>query len=240
MTNPTGAEMVEEIRNAKPDPKKKTLTLLRTVKRDGIEDLIAWLEASGFFIAPAAMKHHGCYPGGLVAHCLSVYNKIIYMDNVFQFMAKPNIDARAKPLPLTADNFVIAAICHDLCKVGTCIGKDDGTYYWNKSAPKGHARLSIQRASEFIKLTPIEEMMIRFHMGTYGLHEFYDPSKWDAKNGEFHLRGDHRACQGMSKEESQAFRYGKSLANAWYHNPIVKFFYFADELATQSEKSKEN
>lgn len=67
----------------------------------------------------------------------------------------------------------------------------------------------------------------------------YDPSKWDAKNGEYHLRGDHRACHGMSKEESQAFRYGKSYANATFHNPIVKLMYFCDEIATLREKALE-
>ena len=43
----------------------------------------------------------------------------------------------------------------------------------------------------------------------------------------------------MTREESKAARYGKSMANAWYHNPIVKMMYFCDEIATLEEKAKE-
>jgi len=42
----------------------------------------------------------------------------------------------------------------------------------------------------------------------------------------------------MSKEESQKARYGQSLRNAWYHNPICKLMYFCDELATFEEKAE--
>ena len=31
-------------------------------------------------------------------------------------------------------------------------------------------------------------------------------------------------------------RYGKSMANAWYHNPICKFMYFCDEIETITDK----
>ena len=65
-------------------------------------------------------------------------------------------------------------------------------------------------------MDPIEEMMIKFHMGTYGTFEF------DSYCSEYPIRGD----KSKSKEE----RYGVSLANAWFHNPIVKLMYFCDEL----------
>ena len=45
--------------------KEKFLELLRTVKRDGIEDLINFLEKSDFFKAPASTRFHGNYEGGL-------------------------------------------------------------------------------------------------------------------------------------------------------------------------------
>ena len=76
-------------------------------------------------------------------------------------------------------------------------------------------------------------MMIRYHMGVYGLNEFQESS------GEYPLRGDHIACEGMTKDESKDFRYGKSMANAWYHNPLVKLMSICDEMATMEEKAKE-
>ena len=53
--------------------KEQFLELLRTVKRDGIEDLINFLEKSDFFIAPASTRFHGDHEGGLVEHSMKVY-----------------------------------------------------------------------------------------------------------------------------------------------------------------------
>ena len=49
------------------------LKLLKTVKREGIEELINFLEKSDFFIAPASTRFHGDHEGGLVEHSLKVY-----------------------------------------------------------------------------------------------------------------------------------------------------------------------
>ena len=43
------------------------------IDRPGAADLIAWLESTDFFTAPASTKHHGAFPGGLVGHSLNVY-----------------------------------------------------------------------------------------------------------------------------------------------------------------------
>jgi len=119
--------------------------------------------------------------------------------------------------------------------MGAYIGTEK-PYKWNKQQPKGHALLSIERIKKHIELTELEELMIKYHMGVYGLNEFYDEDDW--QTGEYPLRGDHTNDKEMSKEESKKARYGKSMANAWYHNPIVKVMYFCDELATLEEKAE--
>ena len=53
--------------------KEEFLTLLRSVNREGIEDLINFLEKSDFFKAPASTRFHGDHEGGLVEHSLKVY-----------------------------------------------------------------------------------------------------------------------------------------------------------------------
>ena len=211
--------------------------LLESTGRDGMDGLIGHLLAEGFFESPASTKFHGCYKGGLAKHSLRVYDLLI------ELIAKPHsLDLAAisspgqKPLPITPDNLIIAALLHDVCKVGAYIGTEK-PYKYNKQQPKGHAELSITRVNGFIALEPIEEMMIRFHMGVYGLNEFFEKGDW--QTGEYPLRGDHIACEGMNKEESKAHRYGKSMANAWYHNPICKLMYFCDEIATLEEKAAE-
>ena len=43
----------------------RVVELLNSVERDGISDLLKWLEESDFFTAPASRAYHGAYIGGL-------------------------------------------------------------------------------------------------------------------------------------------------------------------------------
>ena len=210
------------------DTEKKITTLLKSTKRAGIKELIGLMQRGGFFTDPASGRYHGCYEGGLANHVYRVYELLLYHNQKMQ-LGEPLAPGQ-NPLPLTTANIIIASLLHDLCKMGSYLKTKDGGWTYDRKAPKGHATLSIMRIKSYIELEPIEEMMIRFHMGVYGCKEF------EPKNGEYNLRGDHIACEGMSKEESKEFRYGKSLANAWYHNPVVKMISICDEIATLEEK----
>jgi len=213
--------------------KDQITELLISTNRKDIRTMIVYLDESGFFESPASTRFHGCYSGGLAQHSLDVYNLLIKLcpKNICEATG-----AGQKPLPLDCNSLVIAALLHDVCKIGAYIGTEK-PYKYNKKNPKGHALLSIERIEKHIKLTDLEKLMITYHMGVYGLNEFYDED--DYQTGEYPLRGDHANDKEMSKEESQAARYGKSMANAWYHNPICKVIYFCDELATLEEKAKE-
>ena len=65
----------EDLINGKVSRKMKEhfLELLRGVKREGIEELIQFMEKTDFFKAPASTRFHGDYEGGLVEHSLKVY-----------------------------------------------------------------------------------------------------------------------------------------------------------------------
>ncbi|MFA5382236.1 MAG: HD domain-containing protein [Candidatus Micrarchaeia archaeon] len=205
--------------------KEKIESLLLSTQRQGITKLVDYLRDSDFFVAPASSRFHGCYEGGLAEHSLAVY--VIMVD----FLEKINLAEISAPgqqsLSCDSNSISIACLLHDVCKIGAYLPNDKGGYKTNREHPKGHATLSIERIKQYIELTPAEEMMIRYHMGVYGCNEFYKPD--DSQSGEYPLRGDNT----KSKEE----RYGNSLANAWYHNPICKLLYFCDELATLRDKA---
>ena len=57
--------------------KERFLELCSKAKREGIEDLVKWLEASDFFYAPASTRFHGSYAGGLLEHSLNVYDCLV-------------------------------------------------------------------------------------------------------------------------------------------------------------------
>jgi hypothetical protein len=197
--------------NNTKDVRETIGTLLVSTGRKNIDKLLGYLECDDFFESPASTRFHGCYTGGLAKHSLGVYK--ILCQYYKGFDASHNFGAIT--MPVTTENLIIAGLLHDVCKIGAYLGVE-APYKWNRAQPKGHALLSLIRIAGYIELQPIEELMIRYHMGPYGLFEF-EPGK-----GEYPLRGE----KGKSKEE----RYGKSLANAWYHNPIVKLMYFCDEL----------
>ena len=219
--------------------KDKIIELLMSTNREGMESLIKYLTDGGFFESPASTKFRGCYAGGLAKHSLRVY-ELLSNDltvNVLQLDAVSS--PGQKPLPVEDDTLIIAALLHDVCKIGAYLG-DKKPYKWNRQQPKGHALLSINRIKKYIELTEIELLMITYHMGVYGLKELYEEDSWEYKtNAEYPIRGDHSKDEGITKEESQKLRYGKSMRNAWYHNPIVKVIYFCDELATLEEKAKD-
>ena len=54
--------------------KIKFLDLLRSTKREGIEDLICWIESTDFFSAPASTRYHDSFEGGLLQHSLRVHD----------------------------------------------------------------------------------------------------------------------------------------------------------------------
>jgi len=215
---------------------KEITEMLKATGRDGMDKLIEeLLVKGGFFDAPASTKYHGCYAGGLAKHSFRVCEMLL--EHVGSMgLYRPDTSAGKKPLPLMEETVVVAALLHDVCKIGAYLGTEK-PYRWNKKQPKGHALLSVARIEKYIELTDLEKLMITYHMGVYGLNEFYEEGDW--QSGEYPLRGDHSHDEETTKEESQAARYGKSLANAWYHNPICKVIYFVDEIETLQAKREE-
>lgn len=149
--------------------KEEFLQICREViHRDGIEDLLAWLEKSDFFIAPASTRFHNSFPGGLAAHSLSVYkafNKLLpgYCDALTNY---------------TEETVAIVSLFHDICKTnyykqGKRNVKDEHGHWVEKTVyeidekfPCGeHADKSIIILQQYIKLTPDEILAIRAHMG---------------------------------------------------------------------------
>ena len=48
------------------------------IKREGSEKLLAFLESSDFFTAPASTRFHCAFEGGLVSHSVNVYKRLLF------------------------------------------------------------------------------------------------------------------------------------------------------------------
>ena len=107
------------------DLKKRFVEICATINRPGMEDLMAWLERSDFYTAPASTRFHGNYTGGLLEHSLNVYDKL------------SGFVARYPELEISPETVAVTALFHDLTKVNYYTVssrnvKDDVTGAWHK------------------------------------------------------------------------------------------------------------
>lgn len=148
--------------------KNMFLSLCRTFlsERPGLDELLAWLEQSDFFTAPASSRYHLCEAGGLCRHSLNVYDELLRLSTAYSQYASP-----------APDSMVASALFHDLCKVNfykpdSRNVKVDGVwtsvpyYSINELSPYGgHGSKSVFLVQKFMPLTFEEASAINCHMG---------------------------------------------------------------------------
>lgn len=147
---------------------------LKSTKREGIEDLIDYMEEIGFFTAPCSGSYHLCKEGGLVEHTANVL-KFAEKISVALFGGK-NITNEFR------NGAVIAACLHDLGKCGQ-FGKANYVPNILKGGKRSdskpfktnpdllyvdHEIRSVAIAQMFIDLTEEEQFAILYHNGMYG------------------------------------------------------------------------
>ena len=154
--------------------KDEFLKLLKSVDREGMENLIAFIEKSDFFKAPASTRFHGNYEGGLLEHSMKVYE--ILKDKI----AKSVID-----IEIQDESVILIALLHDICKVNFYkvdyrnakneFGEWEKVPYYtvDDTIPYGHGEKSVMMITEYIKLTVEEKYAIRWHMGFTEPKELY-------------------------------------------------------------------
>ena len=90
--------------------KDKILELLDATDRQGIDEVMEWLQGSGFFMAPASTNFHGNYEGGLADHSLNVYTAAMRLRST-ALSLNPSLEEQ-----LPEDSVAIATLLHDICK----------------------------------------------------------------------------------------------------------------------------
>ena len=155
--------------------KEEFIELLKSTKREGIENLISFLEKTDFFEAPASTRFHGDYKGGLLEHSMKVYE--IFKEKVKNASIEINVPE---------DTIIITALLHDICKTNFYTvdfrnkKNEDGIwvkepyYTINDTIPYGHGEKSVMMISKFIDLTMEEMYAIRWHMGFTEPKELYN------------------------------------------------------------------
>lgn len=143
--------------------KERFVKLLEGTNRPGMDKLLAWLETTDFYTAPASTKYHGDYEGGLLEHSLHVYDRLLALADGWK--------------PATV---AVVALLHDLAKVNyykkytknqkNKEGKWEQVEAWGyeDTFPQGHGEKSVILIMQHgVELTEEEITAINWHMGGF-------------------------------------------------------------------------
>lgn len=158
---------------------KNTFTQLAldNIKRNGLTDLLAWLEKSDFYTAPASTRYHDAFEGGLCKHSIEVCRHLMRLSEFY-----------GDSYPL--ESLTIVGLFHDLCKIGLYktdfrnVKDEQGVwhkvpcYRHEEDFPfGGHGSKSVYLVQNFMKLDPEEAVAINCHMGAWDTSTYGNPSK---------------------------------------------------------------
>ena len=155
------------------DNKKFVIDKLLETKREGMEDLIDYMDQCGFFEAPCSGSFHLACEFGLVHHTRNV---MITAEDLGYCLLGKNKYSEIR------NSVIIAAALHDLGKMGQFEKSNyvpnvlkDGKQSTSKPYITNpdllyvdHEIRSIAIASMFIDLTEEEQFAILYHNGMYG------------------------------------------------------------------------
>lgn len=157
--------------------RERFCALLRSTERENIEYVIEDLTSFGFFEAPASVRNHFNYPGGLVDHSLGVYDAAMMLRAGI-------IEKRPDLAPqLSESSVILASLLHDTCKANIYrlvnrkrkneIGmwEEVKEYEVNYSGlPIGHGEKSVVMLLRMgLDLEDDEILAIRWHMGPWAV-----------------------------------------------------------------------
>lgn len=146
--------------------------LLLATGREGMSDLLKFINDSDFYSAPASSRFHGAHQGGLLEHSLQVNKDMMVIYDAFRERG------RLKDGQINLHSIIIASLLHDICKVNFYKSdvrnvKNNGVweqvpyYTIDDKLPLGHGEKSVMILQQYIELTTDEIYAIRWHMGGF-------------------------------------------------------------------------
>ena len=188
--------------------KEEFLELLRSTKRDGIEDVITDIEELGFFTAPASAGHHLNVEGGLVLHSINTCKAALAIWEGMKPL-EPSLATEVK-----RDSIIIASLLHDVCKSDiykrsvkkrkNALGQwedCEGYKVSYKDFPMGHGEKSvILLLCSGLDLSDDEMLAICWHMGAWGINmnSYEDERCYDTARALYPLVSIIQTADGLA------------------------------------------
>ena len=138
--------------------KDRIIRLLKSIEREGAENVVNYLEENDFFEMPSSLHRHHNWEGGLAQHCLGVYDRLLKTGE-----------------ELPQDSRIITSLLHDICKVGKIYKEKNGEWKERTEGElqiSGHGDRSVKILGNLgLELSPEEKQAIRWHMGGWKIGE---------------------------------------------------------------------
>ena len=146
--------------------------LLLATNREGMSDLLKFINDSDFYYAPASSRFHGAHQGGLLEHSLQVNKDMMVIYDAFRERGK------LKDGQINLHSIIIASLLHDICKANfykqdvrnvknNGVWEQVPVYTINDTLPLGHGEKSVMILQQYIELTTDEIYAIRWHMAGF-------------------------------------------------------------------------
>ena len=146
---------------------EEVIKLLKSTGRENIDKVISWMKENHFFEAPASVKFHNNFAGGLAKHSLDVYREASELN---------------KEIKLPQSSVIICSLLHDICKADQYYINSEGKPIKNEeTCQKGHGRRSmfILKRKCQLPLNYDEEMAVWWHMGEYEKCKNHYPKEYE-------------------------------------------------------------
>lgn len=149
------------------------------IKRDGVENLLRWLDRTDFYVAPATTGYQLSVDGGLVQHSLNTFHRMVELVDMY-YCKEPaddnfyNGDTPDAESAFTMENIALVALFHGIYKADVYVkdyrnkkinGKwEQVEYYrWDEAFVYGRGAKSVYILQQFMRLYTDEAQAIRFH-----------------------------------------------------------------------------
>ena len=195
-------------------------TLLIDTKREGINNVVSWIQDNNFYYMPASNDNHNSFRGGLLSHSLNVAHIALKAWESDIKKNKYTIDE------VPHDSVVIASLLHDICK---CLVYSYNGKRWIKDIKqydRGHGTRSVEIITKEIgfHLTKQEIIAIKYHDKSIDIDYTRDPD-FKSKCDEFYaveplLKLVHRADNVSHSDENEAQRGGYFCPLHYIENPV--------------------
>jgi len=198
--------------------KKRYISLLNKVKREGVSNLIESIEGTDFFTAPASTVYHNNFEGGLCAHSLNVYDNLVTLVNNFL------------PGKFSEESLILVALCHDISKANYYEEYVQNVKFYNDSGKQ------FDNVGKYdwvgVKKYKVKDVELRTVAGEHGFNSYYIVDSFIKLNPAETLAIVHHHM-GAGEPRMPA-----DISEIYDRYPLAPMLHMADLMATYISENK--